>query len=114
MACQWMPNKKPPIIGATAGAIPNNICTVAITRCAWGPSNKSRTIARATVLPAPPLAPCNALKNQSVSTLGANAQPMLARNKYTQAPLNGGDTANGTRRWRHATTSSRHKVIGKT
>ena len=87
MACQWKPNKKPPIIGATAGAMPNSICIVAITRWACAPSNKSRTMARATVLPAPPDAPCSALKNQSVSTLGANAQPILANTKMLKPHL---------------------------
>ena len=73
-----MPSNTPPIIGAIAGAIPNSICTVAITRWACAPSNKSRTMARATTLPAPPEIPCKARKNHKVSILGAKAQPIDA------------------------------------
>ena len=50
-----------------------------MTRCAMTPSNKSRTIARATTLPAPPAKPCTPRKNHKVSTLGAKAQPSEAK-----------------------------------
>ena len=44
-----------------------------MTRCASGPWNKSRTIARATTLPAPPPMPCKIRPSHNISTLVANA-----------------------------------------
>ena len=69
---------QPPITGAIAGAMPKIIVIVLISRCASGPSCRSRTMARPTAIPTPALMPCSARNVRSHAKLGDAAQAIDA------------------------------------
>ena len=68
----------PPITGAIAGAMANIIVMCDISRCAAGPLNKSRTMARLTTTPAQAAKPCRPRNSHRCSIRVANRQPIEA------------------------------------
>ncbi len=82
---------QPPMMGAMAGASANIMALCAISRCAAGPSATSRTTARLTTMPAPPLIPCRARASHRCSMVVAN---MTAR----EASMNTASAATTTAR----------------
>ncbi len=67
---------QPPMMGAAAGAIENTSIMLLISRCAFAPSKRSRTTARATVGPMPAAMPCSTRKASSTPKVGASRHPI--------------------------------------
>jgi len=63
----------PPISGASTGAAPVTIISIANIRAARAPLNRSRTIARAITTPAPPARPCSSRSAIKTPIDGASA-----------------------------------------
>lgn len=64
------------MIGAMAGAMPKIIDTWRISRCASGPLNRSRIIARPTIIPTPADRPCSARNASNLGKSCDSAHPI--------------------------------------
>ncbi len=98
--------------GAMAGARANIMVICDISFWAAAPSNRSRTMARLTTMPAPAVIPCIARQNHRCSMRVASMQPNEAAANRPTATRMTLRRPSG-RKWHRATGSSRQRRTGR-